>query len=198
MDAIAPTTELEAVNEILAAISESPVNSLTSGNADVQEAVRLLRQESRATQKRGYWFNTEVVTLSPSLDAGSGEYWLTLPSNTLKARVARSDWDRLYVIRGNRLYDTDNNTYNIATAIDVELVVGLDFIELPESARSFITASAGYVFCDTQMGAEPNRIFTRERVRDARALLMQDDVETARPNMVRDSWGSASVMRRSI
>lgn len=193
MDAITAQTELEAVNEMLSAISESPVDSLNEGNADVQEAVRLLRQESRKVQATGWWFNTELITLTPD-----GNSHLVLPSNTLRVKTLFTDNDRRYVIRGNKLYDTDENTYVIPQDIEVEIVVGLLWTELPDVAREYITAKAGYVFCDTSMGAEPNRIFTRERERGAKAAIMSADAFAGGANSLYDSYHTSNLMRRGI
>lgn len=193
MDAITAQTELEAVNEMLAAISESPVDSIDASNADAAEAARILRQESRKVQQKGWWFNTELVTLTPN---GSNE--LVIPSNALRVRTLYADHDRRYVVRGLKLYDTDENTFTITTPIEVEIIYGLDWTVLPDVAREYITSKAGYVFCDTQMGAEPNRIFTREREREAKADLMKADAQGSRANALRDNQSAANVMRRGI
>jgi hypothetical protein len=54
------TTELEAVNAMLASIGEAPIASLDSATAaDVQTAISLLRNTTREVQARGWRFNTE-------------------------------------------------------------------------------------------------------------------------------------------
>ena len=51
-------TELEAVNEVLAAVGDQPVQTLAAGT--YIEAVRIqqiLRNTSRRIQSKGWWFN---------------------------------------------------------------------------------------------------------------------------------------------
>ncbi|MCC8538635.1 phage tail protein, partial [Xanthomonas codiaei] len=57
---LTPTTELEAVNEMLAVIGEQPVSALEAvGNTDVAIAIRTLRGVSREVQTTAWWFNTD-------------------------------------------------------------------------------------------------------------------------------------------
>lgn len=65
--------ELAAINDMLAAIGESPVNSLEGDmNADVSNARRILNNINREVQSRGWTFNIiEGEELIP--DAFSGQ-----------------------------------------------------------------------------------------------------------------------------
>lgn len=66
------TTQLEAVNAMLRAIAEAPVNSITVGNipADVQIAVDLLADTSRQVQLIGWPWNSERDVLMSLTLAG--------------------------------------------------------------------------------------------------------------------------------
>jgi hypothetical protein len=70
-NALTPMTELEAINDMLSAIGESPVASLdeASGVADAQIALQLLRRASRWLQKKGWHWNSETTTASPRTSA---------------------------------------------------------------------------------------------------------------------------------
>lgn len=62
---ISPTTELDAVNEIIGAIGEAPVNTLENiMNVDVISALRILRNNNRSFQSRGWSFNSITEYLS--------------------------------------------------------------------------------------------------------------------------------------
>ena len=63
--AVAATTELEAINIMLAAIGEAPVNTLTGTlPVDVKIAQSTLVEINKAVQAEGWSFNTETdVTL---------------------------------------------------------------------------------------------------------------------------------------
>ena len=57
----AATTELESVNIMLAAIGESPVNTLTGTlPADVVMAQSTLTEVNKEVQSEGWSFNTEI------------------------------------------------------------------------------------------------------------------------------------------
>ena len=63
---VAATTELEAINIMMAAIGESPINTLTGTlPADVVMAQSTLTEISKEVQSEGWSFNTEIdVTLT--------------------------------------------------------------------------------------------------------------------------------------
>ncbi|MFL1495723.1 hypothetical protein, partial [Pseudomonas antarctica] len=68
--------ELSAVNDMLAAIGESPVSSLEGDpNADVANCRRLLNQVNREVQSKGWAFNIEEdATLTPDSFSGLINY----------------------------------------------------------------------------------------------------------------------------
>ena len=81
---IHPTTELEAVNAMLATIGEIPISSIEGGtHADVMIALGTLRQVSREVQLMGWYFNIEYnYDLPPDLDGR-----IILPSNIISVDV---------------------------------------------------------------------------------------------------------------
>lgn len=59
---LTPTTELEAVNQMLATIMEAPINTLLGAESlDAQRAITTLAEVSRDLQQTGWNFNTEVA-----------------------------------------------------------------------------------------------------------------------------------------
>lgn len=195
MDAIALTTELEAVNEMLNAIGEGQVSSIDTGNADVQQCVRLLRDHSRKVQKRGWWFNTDInYTLTPN---GNGN--LVLPSNVLRVDPTAEDrWEMPWVQRGLRMYDPENQTFVFTKSVKVDMVVGLAWEELPQTARDYITACAGLEFVDTDMANETRHSFTERRKADAWLELLREEADASDYNMFRDSESGLEMVRRRI
>lgn len=154
-----PTTKLEAVNIMLSTIGESPVNSLSSGLVDAELAETILDATSRAVQSETWHFNRELkVRYSPNLQ---GE--IILPQNILKAdgnldadsinRQTTTGLPLDLVQRGNRMYDKGNHTFKINKAVDLDIVVGLDFDELPEVAKRYITVKAARTFQDRVVGS---------------------------------------------
>jgi len=193
MDAIVPTTELEAVNEMLRSISESPVETLTAGNADAQDATTLLRKWAKSIQALGWDFNTEEMTLTPDVDG-----FIALPADCLKVSVTRAYASRKLVERNRKLYSKDTNSYVHTSSCKAEIVTALTFTYLPEPARDYVTALAGYEFAHTQLGAEPNMTFTKERVLQAKNNMLQHEVQHTRPNSIRDSYHTSQIVKRSL
>jgi hypothetical protein len=195
MDAITLTTELEAVNEMLNAIGEGQVSSLDTGNADVQQCVRLLRDHSRKVQKRGWWFNTDhEYELTPN-----GNDHLVLPANTLKVDPAGVDrWEKPWVQRGLKLYNPSEHTFVFTKSVKVDLVTGLDWDSLPQTARDYITACAGLEFTDTDMASEVRHSFTKRRMEDAWLELLKEEAEASDYNMFRDSETGLEMALRRI
>ena len=56
---MATTTKLDAVNTMLSAIGEAPVNSLSSGLVEAEIAETILNTVDREVQSMGWHFNTE-------------------------------------------------------------------------------------------------------------------------------------------
>jgi len=191
--ALTPTTELEAVNLMLSVIGESPVNSVTSsGVADAALAYNLLQQASREAQIVGWNWNTEdEYTLSPN-EAGE----IVLPANTLKVDTVTDDIDLDLVQRGFKLYDRKNHTYIIDRAVKVEIVLLLEFEELPEAARHYITIRASRRFQQAVVGSEVLDAYTREDEFKAMAYLKEAEAESGDYNMIYGSWSTYRVLDR--
>ena len=142
---ITPTTELEAVNECLENIGQKPVSTIAGSlGVDTQIALNFVRKVNRELQsKRWYWNTEKDYPLTPN---GDGD--ILLPANTLAVRPSGNYKYRSIVQRGSRLYDRDNQTYQFSETITVELVLGLPFEELPETARRYVGLRAARFFQD--------------------------------------------------
>jgi hypothetical protein len=146
---LAPTTELEAVNDMLSVIQEAPVAALDETQPDAQLALRLLRTESRAVQAAGWqWNSDDNLTLLPDI---FGE--IALPANTLKVDTVAQSAVLDLVNRAGKLYDRVNHTFAIDAPVTVDLVTLLDFEEIPESARTYIKVRAGRKMLARTLGA---------------------------------------------
>lgn len=145
-----PTTKLEAVNIMLSTIGESPVNSLSSGLVDAEMAETILNSTSRAVQAEGWNFNREFnLSVGATLD---GE--IVVPNNTLRADASTGSGARDLVQRGNKMYDKYNHTFKINEEVKLDLVVQLEFEELPEVARRYIAIKAARTFQDRVVGSD--------------------------------------------
>jgi hypothetical protein len=194
MDPITRTTELEAINEMLRAIGESPVSTVDSGNSDVTTALDLLRSHSRRVQAMGWHFNTDrEYTLTPD-----GEGYLNVPSNALKIDSMGDSATLDVVQRGTKLYDKKNKTFVFSEPMTVDMVVGLNWDELPESARAHIISLAGLEFVDTDIGSDTRHQFTAQRVSQTRVLLETEETDNGDFNMLTNSYSGLQISDRRL
>lgn len=192
------TTKLEAVNVMLSTIGEAAVNSLSSGLLDAETAETILDNVTRSVQTTGWSFNEEVdYTLSP--DSGGN---LNLPANCLRVDLAKSEskyrnanFD--YVQRGTKLYDKINHTYAINETVKVDMIIILDFDELPEAARRFIAIRASRIFQERVVGSETLSRFSDDDENTAWLDLLHTESDVNDYNIFDDS-STYRVLNRSI
>ena len=170
-----PITELEAVNMLLAAVGESAVSSLeTATTVDVTQAKNLLSNISREVQQKGWHFNTEWDVVL-SLDSDS-----RIPLGTSVLSVYSTS--KLTTIRGREgspfLYDLDNNTFTWTTSInDAVTITLLDFEDIPQTARQYITAKESRIFQEEIIGQVAAETVKRQEEAEAYADLLDDEGE---------------------
>ena len=131
--AISRTTELEAVNTMLSAVGEPPINYLDGQkNADAAISRNILTEISRDVQMQGWHFNTQRnVTLSPGADT-----FITLSDNVVRVDIeywtsrgsSVSTDSRDITQRGAKLFNRTDNTYAFTT--DVKASIGMNFQSL--------------------------------------------------------------------
>lgn len=184
--------ELEAVNDMLAAIGESPVNTLEDGsNADVANARRLLSKVNREVQARGWTFNRETdVQLQP--DAFSK--LIPYASDYLGVWVSGSE--TTYANRGGYLYDRTNKTDEFSQAVTVDLVRLRTFSEMPVPFRTYIIAKASRRFNIRFFGAAEVEATLQEEENDAWVACQEYELDYGVFNMLDgDSWTSGRTSR---
>lgn len=169
------TTKLQAINTMLSAVGEPPVNSLTALRADSLIAQNILDEVTRDVQSYGWLFNTEDnVELVP--ETGTG--YIYVGDN-----VARVDMDPAFynydiTIRGNRLYDRKTNSYAFYGPIKVTRVLLMDYDEMPEVARRYVFIRAARIFQDRVVGSERLHMFTQADEIAALARMSEHENET--------------------
>lgn len=185
------SAELSAVNDILAAIGESPVNSLEGDpNADVANARRILSQVNREVQAKGWTFNIETgATLSPDAFSGLIEF---LPSYL---KVTVSGGTNL-INRGGYVYDTSNKTDNFTSDLTVDIIRLKDFDEMPECFRSYIVAKASRRFNIRFFGAGEIEGSLQEQEAEAWQAVNEYELDYGNFNMLDgDSFVGGQISR---
>jgi hypothetical protein len=160
MAVLAPMSDLEAVNRMLASIGGSPVNTLTvPGVGDVADATRQLTEALRDVETVGYSWNTDYnLPLTPDANGR-----IALPNGALDVDsrdtnvgiVVRrlTDATQSPPIDGLYLYDAvahsfvfDSTKYNATSPLLVDVIWGFAFNDLPQPARTYIATAAARRF----------------------------------------------------
>ena len=172
------TTELEAVNTILSTIGEAPLSTLTGSlPVDGTMAKSVLNEINREVQSMGWHFNTHPkVTLSKDNNGT-----IPLPTNVLRVELdpylhSKTDFD--IVQRNNVLFNLVTNSSVFTKDLEnMKVVYLLDFSDVPEQCKRYITIRSARVFHDRTLGANTLHKFTLED--EARALVTLRQAEAS-------------------
>lgn len=168
-----PSTELEAVNDMLAGIGEAPVSSLpTSGVSEAYIAYSILHNISRTVQQRGWDFNCEKDYPLPIDEDGH----VPVPANALKVDINDS-CDEI-IQRGDELYNKTTHSYVFTEAQKAEITFFLAFTDIPQAARTYITVRAARVFANDVLGSDTLSRLTAQDEISARAAFLEAESDT--------------------
>ena len=189
------TTELEAVNTILSTIGEAPLSTLTGSlPVDGTTAKNILNEISREVQSAGWHFNTQYkVDLTRDTDN-------KVPVGTDVVRVQLNDkYDKSsydVVQRGSYLFNLAKNS-NIFDQDFTEntLIYLLQFADIPEQARRYITIRSARVFHDRTLGANTLHKFSSEDEARSLAVMKQAEMQTG-DNTIFDNYLQAYTVNR--
>lgn len=194
MAALVPMTKLEAVNVMLAAIGEAPVDTLAvTGLIDVSIAETILDNTTREVLMRGWWFNREYDY--PLAIDGSNEFVLGSTVLSADSSAKSANWD--VVERGGKMYDRYNHTFTF-TDIDtlyLDVVWSLDFIELPQVARWYVTVRAARIFQSGSVGSDTLNKFTEKHEAEALSFMQQAEGDAEDFNISQGLGMSATIHR---
>lgn len=158
-------TELEIINSVLNVTGDNPVQSLDEEYQPVFIIRQMLRNISRDIQSKGYWFNTEYgVTLEPNSITQN----ITLPFNLLRFEPE----DTKYVARGERIFNREDRTDIITESVVADLVVQLEFDNLPQAARKLLQAK-----CREQYNNEYYGDTTNKQALEREKMMAQADLD---------------------
>ena len=192
------TTELEAVNIMLAAIGEAPVATLGVDTIeDAQIALSTLRQVSKELQSKGWHFNTDY-DYPLSVDGITSK--ISYP--TTAAHVDAMPSEEVDVVkRGSFLYNRTDRLLTFAgrTQLLCKIKWMFDFEDLPQALRVYIVLKAARRFAEDVLGDEVTVKWTERDEMDAKVEWIADDLRQADHNMITSSWSTAKIFmgRRS-
>lgn len=137
-----PISELAAVNSMLLAIGQSPVNAITPQLHDQNVALDTLQKVVREVCQWGFKFNTDDgYLLNPTVDG-----MVFIPTGALDVDPSEPRQDLTPRKHPDHsafaLWDGANHTFEIGEPVRVTVKWSFEFEALPEAARSYATAAA--------------------------------------------------------
>ena len=177
---------------MLAAIGESPINSLTGTlPVDARLAQSTLTEVNKEVQSEGWSFNTEI-DVTQSRDPATKQ--IALSTDTLRIDPNIHQHPTIDAIqRGLKLYDRLNNKYEFTEDLICTVVYFRTFDEIPEPARRYITIKAARIFVDRLVSDDGLRTYTQQDEIRARAILMETDLANGDHNLLRGDPSLTSV-----
>lgn len=201
MSKLLATSEIEAVNALLATIGEAPINSLEGQlTTDASMALSTVHEVSREVQTEGWSFNTEEkYPLVPDQEG-----FIYLPSNCMSIIFPRPTLEEKNIVqRGMRLYDKEEHSYKFKRTLYADVIMLLPFEELPEAARRYITIRAARVFQQRVVGSDTLHKFNQWDELHARSILLDTESQvsnanilTGRDNVLNGGWSVFKTLAR--
>ncbi len=182
---------LSAINTILSVIGEAPIPTFSDLESneitDAALAQRTLDEVNTQVQNEGWGWNTNYsVPIQPD---DSLEY--VVPGNALQTIFSPNRYaNHQYIVRGNRVYDRNKQTYKIADSENAQPLVAdsmtlkLDWLELPFSAQEYIVIRAARIYSDRYTLSNVIFTYTAEDESYARAQLIRTEESQLNNNLL--------------
>lgn len=187
MSMIEAQTELEAVNAMLSSIGQAPVSTLAvTGIRDVNVARTFLKSSTRRCLMMAWDYNTDTdYEVTPTVDG-----IIPVPAGVLSFDAMDSSINitqRRHPSGVMAFYNKDEKSFTFADPLNLKIVWGFPFVDLPEAARNYIATYAGRRFQSKHIGSPILDRFEEEDEMTAWILLQREERRTADTNMFRKS-----------
>jgi hypothetical protein len=188
---MARTSFLEAVNRVLQMMGEAPVNSLNGQYGLALQAQDSLNDVSRKLQSEGWSFNTDREKL---LQRNASTNQIAVGPNISRVVIDAYRYPALDVVqRGGKLYDRYNNTYVFDEDLYVDMTIILEWEELPEHARQYITIKAGRQLQEAILGSVDLTKINLTAEMEAKALFLDEETVVSDHSMLRGNPNHSGV-----
>jgi len=194
--------KLQSVNTLLSIIGEAPVPSLsdvgTNTITDAALANNTLDEIDRDVQAEGWQFNTDCQV---KIQRDQKMHYV-VPSNALAVLFSPNRYNNhQYVVRGGKVYDRKTQTYEIGPTdnpqpiIADQMVMRLEWDELPHAAQQYITIRAARIYSDRYINSNVIYTYTSQDESYARAQLIRHEENSLNNNLL---WGNDRGMGSGI
>tara|TARA_B100000073_G_scaffold346130_1_gene356792 strand:+ start:665 stop:1276 length:612 start_codon:yes stop_codon:yes gene_type:complete len=169
-------TEINAINEVLAAVGQAPVTTLDQTNPDVSIIQQTLKSVSREVQSEGWHFNKEFnVEETPQTDKT-----IPIKDTYLQVDVNRQHHPELDVVRRDgKLYDKWGHTDKFNGKIRLDVVHYFEWTDLPAPIQDYIIARTAALTSTRLMGDSTQYQMLLQREEFARANALEYDCNQA-------------------
>jgi hypothetical protein len=177
----ARTSFLEAVNRVLQMMGEAPINSLEGQYGLAQQAQDVLDDTSRQVQADSWSFNTDRRALL----SRNNDDEIPVGVSVVRVVVDSLEYPGLDVVqRGAKLYDRSANSYEFDQDLRADVTYVLEWEELPEYARQYITVRAGRVLQESIIGSADLSRINQQQEAEVRAMFLDEETAVNDHNMI--------------
>ncbi len=177
---------------MLSSIGEAPINQIDEATVDSAIALATLDEATRNTQAIGWHCNTDSdFPLTLAVDGT-----IPISSDIIRVDVDKDRYPNIDVVqRSGKLYDRKNHTFTFTEAPKADVVRLLEWDDLPQPFRTFITAKAARVFQQRMVGSTELSQQLQQDELTALVIMKQFDAETGDFNVF-DTYDVARVLER--
>lgn len=165
-------TKLAAVNVVLSNVGQAPVTTIDNDNPMVVMAANVLDEVTNSVQSEGWTYNTERdYPFTPDTTKK-----INIPSNVLQ--IDTPPTSRLdVVIREGKLYNKREHTYNFDEQIKVDVIWLVQFDDMPEAFKQYVTMRAANLYAGRAVGSNEAVRFGEREEAQARAAMLEYETQ---------------------
>ena len=184
-------TRLEAVNAVLNAIGDTPINTLEDDESvEVSIINEMIDFTSRSLQSQGWDFNTiPEITLTPDFRDNKIVY----PKQYL--HIENSDPSTILVQRGGYLYNMTTRSYTFTSPIVISAIEFLDFDDLPHQFRYYITIKVAKEYQERYLGDQLLAQELANKLSEAHMFVLRYDVNRGNYNILSNTSVATALQR---
>ena len=109
--------------------------------------------------------------------------FIKIPDNVVSI-VYPQDYLNRYTVRNGKLYDKFEHTFIIKNQLRVGIVFALNFEELPEVVKYYITILSAYKFTKRELGSQAVCVYTQEDVTDAKQAFLESELDLGNYSLI--------------
>ena len=189
---IAKTSFLEATNRVLQMLGEAPVSSLNGLFGLASQAQDTLTDVSRKLQAEGWSFNTDREKF---LQRTANTNHIQLATTVSRVVIDGYRYPFVDIVqRGSKLYDRKNNTYEFDDDLYADVTYFLDWDDLPEHARSYLTIKGGRQLQEAILGSADLSKINLTAELEARSMFLEIETSVGDHNMLRGNPNHSAVI----